>query len=356
MGSANVVADDTTHSPEWLWAQNDEKCTPPPQTEQRATQQREHYYAYVAYDLGDGGSEIGDNVHTTEVDLTTVHKFAELANRRSIATHSGEMIEYSPKKLQAAATTLVQVGSATYSTALNPTPTRQQKTMTQWWDTSSPTEWAAMLQQVVPGDWHSSTVTRKARAASSMVVTKEGKFKGKPMRHETTTAEIEALIPHVNWVNLKHGLDPWCGTQNIATTLTSHSQCSHLTLHNNDLDDKVKADTHLDALQHGNWNAWTRRKTDFIITSPLYIMLDIAVPLMMLFSPILFVHVPGTWIFSATERRKKWLNTLRAEGRLQAIMNLPQGNAGPWRGCWLVITRHRQGREQLMVTQEDIMI
>ena len=246
--------------------------------------------------------------------------------------------------------------TATFRPAVTPTKLNERLTVRRWWDPTSATEWGHMLNALVPTDWPLGTLTRKANAVKRTVVTKEGQFLGKQLRHATTKEEINVLIPHVKWEQLQHGLDAWCGDRNIAKTLRNIPECAHINIHNNDLDTTLRADSHKDSLQPGNWLHWMRGKMDFVITSPLFVTLDVAVPIMAMFCKVLFVHVPGTWVFSATDRRKAWLNKLKSEGRLQVIMNLPRGNSGAWRGCWLIIVADRQQRERLMHNQDDFMI
>ena len=84
--------------------------------------------------------------------------------------------------------------------------------------------------------------------------------------------------------------------------------------------------------------------------------MDLAVPLMARFCPILFVHVPCKWVFSATETRSRWLQDLKDEGRLHLIANLPRGSAGPWRCYWLVILQHPEQRLEVMQNAADFTL
>lgn len=191
-----------------------------------------------------------------------------------------------------------------------------------------------------PDGWPQSALTSLARDAhSQMVRGSEGPFLSVPIRRVTERAEVFALMPHIHWNTLCNGLDPWCGTGTISKVLLAmHSP--PLQMRQNDVDQEVDADEHHDALQPGNLSRWVRKwNIDFIVTSPFHRHLDVAVPLMALFVPVLMVLVPSTWLFAATNPRRAWLEHLQSAGRSQVIANLPTRNTiNSEKRAWIIIT------------------
>jgi hypothetical protein len=230
--------------------------------------------------------------------------------------------------------------------------------MPAFWDTSQPCAWAQMLEILMPGStWAKVTLTNKAKAAQLTAAPEDSKFAGQSVRHRTSASEIAALIPHIKWDALQRGFDAWSGDNAIKHALQEHDDTRHIRILTNDIDPGTRANGHKDALQPGHWEKWMRFwKPQFLICSPLFMMMDLAVPLMARFCPILFVHVPCTWVFSATETRSRWLQDLKDEGRLQIIANLPRGSAGPWRCCWLIILQHPEQRPEIMHNAADFTL
>ena len=230
--------------------------------------------------------------------------------------------------------------------------------MPAFWDTSQTYAWAHMLQILMPGsDWAKGTLTNKTKAARLTAAPDDSKFAGQNLRHRTSSAEIEALIPHVKWGTLHKGFDAWSGDSAIKHAFKEHEDTKHVRVLTNDIDPGTRANCHKDALQPGHWENWMRFwKPQFVICSPLFMMMDLAVPLMARFCPVLFVHAPCTWVFSATKTRARWLQDLKDEGRLQIITNLPRGSAGPWRCCWMVILQNPEQRLKIMHNAADFTL
>jgi hypothetical protein len=185
------------------------------------------------------------------------------------------------------------------------------------------------------------TLTRMAKAAGV------GVFPDPAIRHVTTVGEIAALLPHVRWNLLSHGLDPFCGMGTIKSTFEDHNLGVRIS--QNDVDYRVDADMHQDAMQPQVWKGWfSQGDIDFVVTSPPFALLDYLVPLMALFTPVLFVHVPVNWAFSGINRRSSWLRGLRHNGRLRFFVGIPRGMSGMWQTCWLVITESSSTMAQIL--------
>ena len=110
----------------------------------------------------------------------------------------------------------------------------------------------------------------------------------------------------------------------------------------------MDANSHKDALQPGNWVQWMRLGVRAVVTSPFFAMLDLAVPLMVAACEVVMVHVPGSWTVNAPEPRATWLAELTAQGRVQFVANLPKGNAGREKCCWMCIFRTRELKQEVM--------
>ena len=223
---------------------------------------------------------------------------------------------------------------------------------TRTWDIGSADDWGHMLQYYMPHPtgWNQGVLTKIAHKVSDQAYPQEGRPR---IRHLTTPEEVRHLIPHIKWDKLKIGLDPWSGTSTIARELKDTKSSRHIRMFLNDIDPETTANDHKDALQPKNWVRWKRYfKQDFVITSPYFGALDIAVPVMAQYTKVLLVHVPGTWIFSATPQRRAWLTSLTDDGRLRVIMNLPRGNAGAWRSCWMIITDCKEQMAEVATNQQ----
>ena len=225
------------------------------------------------------------------------------------------------------------------------------------WTITDPDVWNQMLSRLMPhprGRWPKSTCTRlvkDAKLQESYLV--DGPFKGNRVRHITLPEEIHALVPHIKWNSLTSCLDPMSGTNAISAVLRSLKSTRHVRVITNDWDETMQADMHDDALQPRSWMRWSvDRAIDAVITSPYFGFLDLVVPLMFLFVPILIVHVPSTWLFSATPQRRYWLQEQYDAGRLHVISNLPRGAPGPWRCCWVVLT-HDSDLMKAVVVKPD---
>ena len=212
------------------------------------------------------------------------------------------------------------------------------------WIITDSDAWGQILHSLMPhprGRWPKSTCTRlvnESEAQTSLLV--RGPFQGNRIRHATVPDEVNALILHVKWNSFTTCFDPMNGTNTISSVIHSSNSTRHLRVHTNDWDSSVDADSHDDALQPRNWVHWTTRwNIDVVVTSPYFAFLDVMVPLMILFVPVVIVHVPSSWLFSATPQRRLWLQEQYSSGRIHIITNLPRGAPGPWRCCWVVFAQ-----------------
>ena len=227
------------------------------------------------------------------------------------------------------------------------------------WSVTDASAWEQMLSSLMPhpqGRWPKSTCTRLVQdVVAQRSKVSSGPFKGNTIRHATTLDEVHALLPHIKWSSLSSCLDPMSGTNTISSVLQSSPDARHVRVYSNDWDDAVPADSHDDALQPRTWVRWASRWTaDAVVTSPYFAFLDLLVPLMLLFVPVLIVHVPSTWLFSATPQRRRWLQEQYTAGRLHIVSNLPRGAPGPWRCCWAIFTQSSELLQAVVVRPAGI--
>jgi len=209
-----------------------------------------------------------------------------------------------------------------------------------------------MLKTLLPErKWDAGAVTRRARLVSAGMLLALGP---QPIRHQTAVAEISPLLKYVRWDQFSVAFDPWAGVGTIPRVLCE--AYPHLSAHGNELDPRCKAYSTLDALQPGNWALWRQDlQYDVVVCSPYFPALDLAVPLMMEFAPVLFVHVRVDWLFSSSVQRQEWLGRLDAAGRTVIIVNLPRGNSGSLSCCWLGIFDTPALRARYMVQDRPLI-
>ena len=252
--------------------------------------------------------------------------------------------------------------TAELTTALTDVPLETVRgkdvTLPTHFDLGSTDAWLDMLHHLIPGStWDRGSITRKARQIARGMETALG---DNPTRHVTTEGEILPLIRFVNWQRLAVVFDPWAGEATIERVL--QARLPHLQVVGNEIDPRCKAHTSLDALQPGNWERWRhgvgpqRRRYDAIVCSPYFPALDLAIPLMLQFADVLFVHVQCTYVLSAPDYRNAWLREHSAAGTMRIIPNLPRGNSGAWKCCWLCIFRTRQLAQDIMKGRSGDMI
>jgi site-specific DNA-cytosine methylase len=179
---------------------------------------------------------------------------------------------------------------------------------------------------------------------------------GQPQCVATEEAEVVALLRAVDLERVDGVLDPWCGTGTIARVLRRKG----LEVATNDINVFHEAHFHLDALRPEFWRAVVKAAVPHgaIVMSPLFGVLDLALPLAVLFMDrVVCCHVPGHYVTDATPARLAWLRRLKAAGRLLLVLGLPRGPMG--RRCmWIVVFRDRQERRRLALAagQQELLL
>ena len=92
-----------------------------------------------------------------------------------------------------------------------------------------------------------------------------------------------------------------------------------------------------------------RRERLVIVTSPWFQLLDLSIPLMMLYSKVLCVQVPATYIVQGTPARMQFLQRLADEGRVHVVAGAGVRNRIARRPTlWLVIFHSDTTRRKWM--------
>ena len=206
----------------------------------------------------------------------------------------------------------------------------------------------AALSALMPGDWSRAHATRLSRCMPGQpaFLQREGQPRpGEPECVATSPDEVLPLLAHVDLRGQGTMLDPWCGTQGIASALRSQG----LTVFTNDINPRHPADSHSDALQPAFYSALAAKGwADVVVTSPRFLLADLALPLAVHFARVaVCMHLPGHYLTDAHPARLHWLRRMHASGRLHVVMGLPKGPLG--RRCvWLVVVASAALRKRLL--------
>jgi hypothetical protein len=167
---------------------------------------------------------------------------------------------------------------------------------------------------------------------------------GEPQRVATLQPEVRELLLAVDFTDCRAILDPFAGENNIRDAFNAHA----LDVVTNDINQRLEADYHLDALQPSSYETMQLdQELDAVVMSPFFTVLDVALPLAVRVARrVVCCHVPGHYVTNAPRARMDWLSKLQAEERLVLIVGLPRGPTG--RRCmWLIIFRTRLLRDRM---------
>ena len=215
-------------------------------------------------------------------------------------------------------------------------------------DLSSSEGVMAALQKYMPGNWskgHATRLSQQCPGGSRFLQTPGQQHPGEPQRVVTTEPEIQALLNAVDFSTAAGIADPFAGTGTIASAFRRHG---HRVM-TNDINPSMPTHTHCNALLHSTYaHLQERSRIHVIVTSPFFAVLDLALPLAILYAHhAVCCHVPGHYVTDGPSPRMEWLRGLQRQERLVVIAGLPVGPMG--RRCiWLCIFRTRELR-QLMV-------
>ena len=190
----------------------------------------------------------------------------------------------------------------------------------------------ALLRRLMPGQWNPSHLTRlhKLLPGPSSCL---GPLSTPPMRVPTLREEYQPLAQALAWESVATVLDPWCGLGTTRAALAGLPATKHLRTTLSDVDPRVRADAHGDALDEDFLRGLG--PFDALVTSPLFALLDLAVPLMAAAARrVACVHVPGHFFSNMPGPRRDWFALNR--DRIALLTNLPCGPMGR-RCAWLCV-------------------
>jgi hypothetical protein len=233
--------------------------------------------------------------------------------------------------------------------ARKPTTSMHARVLPARWDWASSSAVSDALQALMPGHYTPAHLTRLSSSMPGQphfLQDAEQPLPGQPECVQTRVEEVFPLLDALDLSACVHVVDPWCGTGGVSEACASRG----LGVFKNDINPSYPAHTHHDALQPAFYQSLHRRGVvpDAIIMSPWFRVLDIALPLAVLYATrVVAAHVPGHYLTNAHPARLAFLKRLQRHGRLAILTGLPRGATG--RKCiWLIIFRHKFMRAAML--------
>ena len=233
--------------------------------------------------------------------------------------------------------------------ARTPTTSLHSVPLPSRWDWSDPSSVSSALQALMPGPYTPAHITRLVASMPGQpqfLQSAQQHRPGQPECVQTSPAEVMPLLDAVDLSACVHIVDPWCGSGGVSAACASRD----LGVFKNDINPRHPAHTHLDALQPSFYHSLHQRGIvpDAIVMSPWFRVLDIALPLALLYATrVVAAHVPGHYLTNAHPARLAFLKRLQKHGRLAVLTGLPRGATG--RKCiWLVVFRDKFMRASML--------
>jgi hypothetical protein len=197
------------------------------------------------------------------------------------------------------------------------------------------------LKTMMPGKWDVKHASRLANTISAVT----GVDRTAAPCAITSADEVQPLLQCLDFSQLPRILDPWSGTQGVSLALRASA---HEVI-TNDVNPTHNADFHSDALQPCFYQHLSKElPINGIVMSPLFSVLDLAIPLAVMFArDVVCVHCPGHYLTDAPRPRYDWLRLMKQAGRLHFIMGLPRGVTNH-RCMWLMILSSEVMKLQLL--------
>jgi hypothetical protein len=217
------------------------------------------------------------------------------------------------------------------------------------WDWAQPGSVADALQLLMPGTYSAAHVTRLAASMPGQpqfLQDAHQPLPGQPECVQTLPAEVAPLLDALDLSSCVHIVDPWCGTGGVFAACAERG----LSIVRNDINPRYDAEFHMDALQPAFYQALHARGIvpDAIVMSPWFRVLDIALPLAVLYATrVVAAHVPGHYLTNAHPARLAYLKRLQQQGRLAVLTGLPRGATG-LKCIWLLVFRDSHLRASML--------
>lgn len=209
------------------------------------------------------------------------------------------------------------------------------------------------LKQNMPGQWsrmHITKLVQRLPGHERFIV----KNTGRTECVETMNDEVTRLLEIVNFQSIRKILEPFDGTGTISNVLKKS------------LSKDVKIITNDICPEHGNpelcENALDNKlyneigQVDAIITSPWFVMLDIAIPLMLKHcKSFLAIHCPSYYMTNAPNPRLKFIKKLAKENRVISISSMTRNNPTRMSCIWLVIFKDEDEKKKRLMNSNMIV-
>ena len=213
-------------------------------------------------------------------------------------------------------------------------------------------DWKSMnsfLKEHMPGEWaqmHVTKLVQRLPGHERFIV----KQTGKTECVVTTEDEVKRLLEIIDLKNVKRVLEPFNGTGIISRTLESTINGIHVVTNDicSEHGDQLLYENALDSklyIENGPFDA--------IITSPWFVMLDVAIPLMLKHcKKFLAIHCPAYYLTNAPNPRLRYIKKLADEKRILAISSMTRKNPTRMACIWLVIFKSKEEKNKVSMNHE----
>ena len=196
------------------------------------------------------------------------------------------------------------------------------------------------LKQNMPGKWSPMHITKLVQRlpGNERFLIKET---GMTECVKTVEDEVKRLLEVVNLSEICSILDPHDGTGCITKYLKKHLN-SKTKIVSNDICPEHNQDGSPDLMENSlNDKLYIENGPfDVIITSPWFVMLDVAIPFMLKYCKyFLACHVPSYYVLNPPEPRLAYLKKLSREKRIFVISSMTKDNPTRQSCIWLIILK-----------------
>jgi hypothetical protein len=200
-----------------------------------------------------------------------------------------------------------------------------------------------------PNGWtkgHATRLLNQLQGGTNFLQPEGSYTPGQPQRIATTELEIRALLEVVDFSLISSIVDTFSGTGTIKDVFAKEANLQVLS---NDVDSRMEAYYHLDALQPSTYSKIKKEYgLDAVVISPTFAFLDLALPLAVLHAnQLVCCHVPGHYLTGGPAARFEWMRHLQKQNRLHILSGLPVGPSH--RRClWLLIFKSEGAKRILL--------
>ncbi len=203
----------------------------------------------------------------------------------------------------------------------------------------------SLLQALIPGEWTAEHAERTSQFVPG------GALENKAVQDRwagslVTTRDVAPLLQLLDLRGIIGVVDPWAYGDGVKEAFAEHG----LPVVTN-LPESAghRADVRMDCLMPANMEELRRRMPmDVVISSPWFVLLDLALPLAVLSArSLVCMRVPGHFKLRAPPPRRSWMDRLHAERRLIWVKNPPL-SAVKQPCMWMLVFKDELTRRRMM--------